>query len=262
VKKALMEVFPNDLHVSSLVPYTSYLQLNESIFSEIPNYRKWLDHEKSSLLFISGSTAYEGRKLKGRTHCWLSPAAIYMTESLTRQGCNVVFFSCHPDIESISLTGEAVLSSLISLVLQWRPEILRDKDSEFRQILDGVHHPTREHKLVDLLGAVLLEMKDLGTVYFVLDRLDCCKTRIDNLTNELARLITVMNSPEFRVKVAIVVETSGGTGNWRSDFLPEYEYATDRLFIVQHWDQRRLTSSETSLGRRPSIWSSSSAQTV
>ncbi|KAK4446489.1 hypothetical protein QBC34DRAFT_331299 [Podospora aff. communis PSN243] len=255
VKKVLMEVFPNDLFVSSSVPHTAYLQLHEAHFREIPEYQQWLHHPQSSLFFLSGSTKPEGRKFRYYTHSWLSPAAIYIAEGLVRDNCKFAFFSCHPDIESTHISGEIVLSSLILQILQWRPEVLREKEAHFLATFKSSHHRTKEHMLVDLLGEVLLEMRDLGTVYLVLDRLDCCQSKIDNITNELTRLITVLCSPDFTVKVAIVAETSGGEGNWRFEFLPDHEYATDRVFVVKEYNQRRLTTSETSLPRRPSIWS-------
>lgn len=264
VKNVLMEVFPNHEKFAPHVPYTAYLQLHEAYFRELLEYQQWLDHPQSSLLFLSGSTQSEGRKFKGYTHCWLSPASIYIAEGLTRQGCKVAYFSCHPDIQSTHAPGETVLSSIVSQILEWRPEILRDKDAQFRQTFESSHHRTKEHMLVDLLGEILLEFRDLGTVYIVIDRLDCCQSKIDNIGNELARLITVLGQAEFRVKIAIVAETSGGQGNWHWAYLPTPEYATDRLFIVEGWNQRRLTPSESSLPRRPSIWSapSSSNQSV
>lgn len=258
VKKVLMDVFPNHQKFSPQVPYTAYLQLHEAYFRERLEYQQWLDHPQSSLLFLSGSTHPEGRKFKGYTHCWLSPAAIYIAEGLTRQGCKVAYFSCHPDLQSTYLPGDTVLSSIITQILEWRPEILRDKGAQFQQTFASSHHRTKEHMLADLLGEVLWEFRDLGTVYIVIDRLDCCQSKIDNIGNELARLITVLGPVEFRVKVAIVAETSGGQGNWHWAYLPEVEYATDRLFIVQDWNQRRLTPSESSLPRRPSIWSTPS----
>lgn len=222
---------------------------------EIPEYQQWLHHPQSSMFFFSGCTAPEGRKFRYYTHSWLSPAAIYISEDLARQNEKVAFFSCHPGIETTHISGETVLSSLILQVLQWRPEVLREKETQFVATFKSSHHRTKEHMLVDLLGEVLLEMRDLGRVYIVLDRLDCCESKIDNITNELTRLITVLGSPDFTLKIAIVAETSGGEGNWRFEYLPEHEFATDRLFVVKDFNQRRLTTSETSLPRRPSIWS-------
>lgn len=257
-----MEVFPNDLHFSPLVSHTAYLQLHERSFKELSQYREWLDNPQSSLLFLSGCTAPGGRKFKSYTHSWLSPASIYIAEGLAEENSKVAFFSCHPDLESSCVTGDVVLSSLIIQALRWRPEILRDKEAHFRQTLESTHHRSREHMLVDLLGEVLLELRDLGTVYLVIDRLDCCQSRIDNIGNELARLITVLSSPDFRVKIAIVAETSGGQGNWHWAFLPERDYAMERLYIVEGWNQRLLTTRETSEPTRPCIWSTPSDESA
>lgn len=264
VKKVLMEVFPNDLYFSPRVPHTAYLQLHEADFKKLPQYQEWIARPQSDLLFISGATALEGRKFKNYTHCWLSPATIYIAEGLARQNEKVVFFSCHPEIESSYISGETVLSSLILQVLDWRREVLRDKEAQFIATFKSTHHRTKEHMLVDLLGEVLLEMRDLRRVYIVIDRLDCCKTKIGNITNELTRLITVLDSPDFVLKIAIVAETSGGEGNWNFEYLPEHEYAVDRVYAVKNWNQRRLNTSETSLPRRPSIWSTppTSSQSV
>ncbi|KAK3319661.1 hypothetical protein B0T19DRAFT_432835 [Cercophora scortea] len=265
VKQVLMQVFPNDLHFSSNVPYTGHLQLNRASLEENPSYQQWLKQTKSTLLFLSGYTAYAGRKLKG-THSWLSPAAIYIAEDLTHQGANVAFFSCHPDFDNPRVPGETMLSSLIFQVLQWRPAVLRNKDAEFRHILSTTPQDKRECGLVTLLAALLGEMQDLKTVYLVIDRLDWCRAPdeydcdrpIDTITNELARLVTEMGSSEMCVKVAIVAETSGGEGNWHSSFLPEREFAKERLFVVREWNQRSLSPRETSVARRPSIWSEGS----
>lgn len=257
-----MDVFPNHGHYSPALPYTGYLQFHERFLKDMLEYQRWMEHSQSSLFFLSGSTAIEGRKLKGFSHCWLSPAAIYITDSLRRQGCKVGFYSCHAGLGSSHPPGELVLSSFIFQVLQWRPQILRTKEYDFNEMLESSHHVGREHMLVNLLSDILLEMQDLQTVYLVIDRLDCCDTRIDIVANELARLITIHTSTAFRVKVAIVAETSGGSGNWNAEFLPEHEYATDRLCVVKGWNQRRLTPGETSMPRRPSIWSSPSAATV
>jgi hypothetical protein len=263
VRQTLMHVFPNHERFTPLVSCSGYLQLNKTTFLQHHTYRKWLDHEQSSLFFVSGSTAYEGRNFSGCTHCWLSPAAIYIAESLRDQQQKVAFFSCHPGLERQHIKSETVLSCLVSQLLRWRPSMLRTKEAIFRNILENKHNHSHEHVHVDLLHAVLLELAGLETIYLVLDRPDMCVgTRIDKLVNELARLITLLKSTDFRVKIAVVAETSGGAGNWRSDFLPGHAYATERLFVETHWDQRRLTSSETSAGRRPSIWSSSTAQTV
>ncbi|KAK3690380.1 hypothetical protein B0T22DRAFT_515714 [Podospora appendiculata] len=242
VKQVLMQVFPNDLHFSSNVPYTGHLQLNRASLEENPAYQQWRKQPRSSLLFLSGYTEYAGRKLKG-THSWLSPAAIYIAEDLTRQNANVAFFSCHPDFENPRVPGAAVLSSLVFQVLQWRPAILRNKDAEFRHILATTPPDKRERGLVILLSAALLEMQDMRAV------------PIDTITNELARLVTDLGSSELCVKVAIVAETSGGEGDWHSRFLPEHEFAKDRLLVVREWNQRSLTPRETSVARRPSIWS-------
>jgi len=263
VKKTLMEVFPNDLRFSPLVPHTAYVQLHESEFRTRSQYRQWADHTLSSLLFISGATAPEGRKFRNYRHSWLSPAAIYIAEGFVSQGDKVAFFSCLPDLDSPRISSGALLSSLILQALHWRPEILREDEAQFIATLQSTHHRSREHMLVDLLGDVLLAMQDLGTVYLVIDRLDCCERKIKDTMNELARLITVLRSPEFRVKIAIVAETSEGGGTWNWEYLPEHEFATDRIFAIAE-DQRRLTTSESSLLRRPSIWSTpqTSSQSV
>ncbi|KAK3348691.1 hypothetical protein B0T25DRAFT_569365 [Lasiosphaeria hispida] len=206
---------------------------------------------QASLVFTSKKT--------GPRACVQEDMWNLLLKGLARQRFKVAFFSCHPNMESTQVPGDTALSSLICQVLRWRPEILRDKDADSRGILTSSHHRSRD-MLIDFLGAVL-EMQDLQTIYLVVDRLDCCQPRIDNIVHEFARLITGLESPKLRIKVTIVAETSGGQGDWHWGFLLEHNYAVDRLFIVKQ-NQRRLTNFETSLPRRPSIWANTSAATV
>jgi hypothetical protein len=240
VKKLLCDVFLADHHLPFPSAHTAYSQLHETTLKELCEYQKWMDHPQSALLFLSGSTAPEGRRFKNYTHSWLSPAAIHLTEHLCNQNHKVAFFSCHPEFQNNHVSGGALLSSLINQALRWRPEVLRDKEAHLVSLYEKASDTTREQVLVDVLVEVLMDLRDLQTVYLVIDRMDCCETKIDHMCNELARLVTNLDSPDFRVKVLIVAETSGGNGHWHCEFLPSHEYSTERLFDVRNWNQKRL----------------------
>ncbi|KAK4159563.1 hypothetical protein QBC43DRAFT_326896 [Cladorrhinum sp. PSN259] len=264
VKAILMKVFPNTGRFSPRIAYTGYTQLHKQSFMEMPEYQAWINHPLSALLCLSGSTETHGKKHQ-TTHSWLSPAAIYVAETISADpAAKLAFFSCHPRLENEHVPGHAMLSSLILQVLQWEPRVLREKDAEFRRILEeqsraGHTRLSKEHALVELLRAVLVEvhrqLPEGTTIFLVIDRLDCCSTTITPLADELTRLVMLSGeggSP--RVKIMFVVETSGNNGRWFHGHLPEHLCDPDRLLAMK-LDQRRLTSLETAVYPRPSVWS-------
>ncbi|KAK3984334.1 hypothetical protein QBC44DRAFT_337174 [Cladorrhinum sp. PSN332] len=265
VKDALTKVFPNTSRFSPRIPYTGYTQINKAQLMEEPAYQAWISHPLSALLFLHGSTHLDGKRIR-TTHSWLSPAAIYVAEAFSKHdSTKLAFFSCHPDLdENEHITCDMMLSSLILQTLQWQPQVLREKDGEFRRILEEQSRPgmsplRKEQGLVDLLRAVLVEVNRThfkgSTFFLVIDRLDFCLTPIKDLANELMRLVTLLGEKSApRVKVMIVAERSGGNGLWDTEQLPEDLFDTSRLFPLK-LEQRRLIAGETAVFRRPSIWS-------
>ena len=211
------------------------------------------------MLFLSGRTAREGRYLKGLTHGWLSPAAIYLVEDLAREGINVAFYSCHPDLEGKPASLKHIISSIVLQVLKRKPQVLREKAVQFHSAirsdpwLEANALKTQARAIMKLLGSVLEVVKDLGTTFIIIDRLDQCEGQFRVVMDELVRLV---GDPTCNVKLAIIAETSFGGGEWKSEYLPEGEYRVDRVFNHQDWNQRLLTNQEMARGELPLIWSS------
>ncbi|TVY38285.1 hypothetical protein LOCC1_G007041, partial [Lachnellula occidentalis] len=248
-KHHLMKVFPNLPHYAPQVPETAYMQMSRELLQESPLYRNWLSSLESSMLFLSGRTAIEGRHFRGLGHCWLSPACIYIAEDLARSNANnhiIAFFSCRPELESRTVSTKHILASIVLQILQRHPRVLGEKEVQF-------HSAALNGAMMELLGGVLACVKGLGTTYIVLDRLDQCKGKLNVLMDELVLLV---GYPGCDVKIAIVAETSVGGGVWHPEYLPEGEYRLNRVFRRQDWNQPRLTSLEMNRGKRALTWTS------
>jgi hypothetical protein len=217
------------------------------------------------MLFLSGRTAREGRYLKGLTHGWLSPAAIYLVEDLAREGINVAFYSCHPDLEGKPASLKHIISSIVLQVLKRKPQILREKAVQFHSAirsdpwLEANALKTQARAIMKLLGSVLEAVKDLGTTFIIIDRLDM----IDRLGQRegqfrvaIDELVRLVGDRRCNVKFAIIADTSYGGGEWKSEYLPEGEYRLDRVFKHQEWNQRLLTNQEMNRAELPLTWSS------
>lgn len=179
-------------------------------------------------------------------------------------GEHVAFFSCQPDTRTEKTKALSIVSSVVSQILNWKLEILHRRDVEFRRIVSEAEYhgsSSSEHDLilrgrVSLLNAVLSDMKGIGIIYLVLDRIDQCKTPINNLMNELSRLLVL--SP-VTVKVAVVVETSSGNGDWDPKNTSPQELChrvKDCLFLRKNWNQQPLTYQEGNRHDRHRTWDS------
>lgn len=261
-KKNLTIAFPNTERFSSGEPYTAYKQMNEAMLFGLEEFQAWTECTSSCLLFLSGRTAFHGSKLHGASPCWLSPAAIYITEHLRKQDKKVAFFSCRPDWWESGAAAVSVLSVITLQILQWRPQLLRDKYDDFQRVVGAVSDPTSISRLVDLLIAILAEMRSEGTIFVVIDRLDSCDVGIKAVMNELARLVTKLKELEdgsCQVKLFVIVEASMN-GDWQVSHLPG-DYAVERLYSPQNLNQKRLTTQESAMRHWPPIWSSTSTIT-
>ncbi|KAJ2986019.1 hypothetical protein NUW58_g5232 [Xylaria curta] len=261
-KETLQGVFPNSLPFSPGRHWAAYIQMSPQRLQQCDEFRHWSACKSSCLLFLSGSTEHHGRKLTGFPHSWLSPAAIYIAEDRMRTaGENVAFFSCQLDTTTGKTKAAVIISSVVSQILNWKPEILQERDVEFRRIISeserrhGSNSSEEDLILrgrVSLLKAVLSNMKGIGMIYLVLDRMDQCETPINDLMNELSRLLV---SQTVMIKIVVVVETSCGNGNWELNGMNReiYHQVRDRLFIYKNWNQRLLTYQESS-GRHLQTW--------
>ena len=107
--------------------------------------------------------------------------------------------------------------------MRWRLQILRDKYDDFQRALGTVGNSTSIPRLVDLLIAILAEMRSEGTIFFVIDRLDSCDVPIESVMNELARPVTKLKELKggsCQVKLAVIVEASTMKGDWQVSHLP------------------------------------------
>ena len=189
--------------------------------------------------------------MPGLTHSWLSPAAIYIAEELTKDGRNLAFYSCHSELESKSSSAKQILSAIIMQILKWKPIILRDKGIQFHtSVLSDAWQDSRNEKvmvrsMIRLLRDILAEVKELGTNFIIIDRLDQCESEIRIVMDEFAGLV---GDKSCDVKIMIVAETSYGRGEWRHEFLKEDDYALDRVFVHKGWNQERITSQQITWG--------------
>ena len=239
--------------------------MNPGLLESCPSYREWVLSVDSSLLFLSGRTAREGKKMPGLTHCWLSPAAIYIAEGLIKEDKKLAFYSGHPELQSKSSSAKQIISSIILQILKWKPQVLRDKGVQFHTaVLSDAWQDSRNEKvmvraMIRLLRDLLAEVKDLGTAFIIIDRLDQCESEIRIVMDELAGLV---GDATCRVKVAVIAETSYGRGEWRHEFLKEDDYALDRVFVHKGWNQERMTNQQISRGHWPLTWSNSVGSSV
>ncbi|TVY32027.1 hypothetical protein LSUB1_G008432 [Lachnellula subtilissima] len=248
-KYHLMQVFPNLPHYAPHLPETAYVQMSRDLLQKASFYHDWISSTESSLLFLSGRTAIEGRHYRGWRHCWLSPASIYIAEDLASSQDNnhiIAFFSCHPEFESRTVSTNHIISSIVLQILQRHPHVLRKKAVQFQSAaLSGA--------MMELLSEVLACVKEFGTTYIVLDRLDQCEGKFNLLMDRLVRLV---GDPGCDVKIAVIAETSIGGGKWHPEYLPEGEYRLDHVFGGQAWNQARLTNLEMNRGDRALTWTS------
>lgn len=259
-----MQAFPNSPKYVTELADTHFLKLTSDLVKKSEAYRGWISSTESSLLFLSGATAYEGRRYTGWPHSWLSPAAIYITEDLAREDIHAVFFSCTPGHESRIVPPKQLVSSIILQVLKKKPQILREKAVQFHNaaLSDAIQNSSntkaQTREMIRLLRDVLAQVKDVGTTFIILDRLDLCEGKISVLMDEFAKLVGDL---ECNVKIAAIAETSTGRGQWHLDQLPDDEYKADRVLSCQNWNQLRLTTVEINKRERPWLWREGSTLT-
>jgi hypothetical protein len=253
-----MRVFPNMTSYSPHIRATAYGQMNRGLLQSCQSYQSWIASTESCLLFLSGGTALEGRRLN-LTHSWLSPAATYIAEDLGREKRSFVFFSCHPELDSKLVPTKQVISSIILQILKWRPRILREKAVQYQHAVlseawrDASNEKIMVSSMIELLNDLLAAVKELGTTFIVIDRLDQCESELRVVMDELVRLV---GDAACNVKLAVIAETSYGRGYWHPEYLREDEYALKRVFCHKDWNQGRMTHQEMNRRDWPLTWSS------
>ncbi|CAG8955734.1 hypothetical protein HYFRA_00011000 [Hymenoscyphus fraxineus] len=256
-KSFLMKVFPNTSRYVAHVPATGYLQMNCNLLHETTEYQEWVSSSHSCLLFLSGTTAAEGRKFRNWTHSWLSPIAIYITQDLARKNLPVAFFCCHPSMESKIFSVNQIISSVVLQILAKEPQILRDKAVQFLSIAQTELYRNSENSkqhvraVLKLLEDVLAAVKALGPIFIVLDRLDQYEGKFSFLMDELVRLV---GKSTCHVKLVVIADTSLRRGEWHPEYLSDENIDMDRIFVRQGWNQRKLTNLELAKGERSLTW--------
>ena len=231
--------------ISSDVPRNRqlvYARMTSDLLSTSSAYQKWRDCTTSCLLYLSGMTKAESRNLGGSSHSWLSPSTTFVTEQERRQGRKVAFYSCHPDIQGSRHSGKDIMSTLIYQVCEWYPNILRCKAEEIHAIEEHEmwQRQTDERILIktmfQLLRIVLSEIKDVGPVFLILDRVDLC----DWCDWGFERLLTAFANLTVEKLCNIKIFITATSGNdWNTDSLEET--VLTRVMRHQNWTQQQLS---------------------
>ncbi|KAH8885986.1 hypothetical protein GQ53DRAFT_845121 [Thozetella sp. PMI_491] len=252
-RHTLEAVFPNSSHYNPRDPYSAFNQMSPSQLARKPALQQWLDAEVSSIFFLGGKTQYHGRRLTGTTHCWLSPAAIHVAESLRKAGKKVAFYSSLPDLSTTNTTGDeakCLISSIIWDIIQWNSQILRSVEDQLRDQLEASDETEKAalSALFNILIVLLLERKGTDDIYVILDRVDYCDN-LHRFMDEWVRVARSVSAANFNIKILAVSETSGGRGDWKSEFLPDEKVSQINTWNISNWDQEAVSSENKGLPR-------------
>jgi hypothetical protein len=171
------------------------------------------------------------------------------------------FYSCHLELDSKTLPTKQVISSIILQILKWKPHILREKAVQSHSAVlsnawrDASNEKIMVSSMIRLLNN-LVAVKDLGTTFIVIDRLDQCENPLRVVMDELLRLV---GDAACNVKLAITAETSYRRGDWHPEYLQEDDFALSHVFTRKDWNQGRMTHQDMSRGDWPFTWSSDRA---
>lgn len=218
--------------------------MSPELLSTSEAYQKWRDSAQSSLLLLSGRTASEGRNSRGDTHSWLSPTTTYVAEEMREQGQPVAYYCCHPDIRAETHPGKDIISTVIYQMLEWKPDILRRRYQQFRSMVQSQEWQNREDEsasmevMFRLVREILHEIKDLGTIFVVLDRVDLCSWKLHHV---LKALVALVLDESLHLKIMATARDY-----W--DIEGVEETAPGRVVVQQDWDQRQLTAQELRRG--------------
>ena len=156
----------------------------------------------------------------------------------------VGYYCCHPGprAEIEKYPGKDIIAAIVYQILGWHPEVLRRKEQQFRRIVRseewGSQNGVVNLKITfQLLREVLVELKDLDTIYIVLDRIDLGSWKLDRVMNALTDL--VLDKELGKVKIMTTA-----ADYWDAESLELDETARSRVLAHQRWDQRLLTSTE------------------
>ncbi|MCJ1252165.1 hypothetical protein MMC30_009404 [Trapelia coarctata] len=228
-------------------PSSRYIHMSPELLNTSEEYRKWQSITQSCLLVLSGRTVIEGRNSHGLTHSWLSPATIHVAEEAAIDGKKVAYYCFHPDNRADIDPKKDFLSTLICQILEWKPSILRRKNQHFLSVVSSKEWGDREtHKTAlavrfSLLREVLVEMKDLGSITMVLDRIELCNWKLLVLMHALVGFVASLTVDDCCVvKIMVVLDTA--KEYWDAESLEEKD--ADRVMLYQRWDQEQMSPLE------------------
>lgn len=289
VRDALRQVFPDLPYNPRTTSSTSYVRAHPGLVAEV--WGKWLGSTASSALFVGGATSPSGRRHAGQAHCWLSPIALYAVSAATAAGGGAVtpaFFSCLPELDEAGCGAAEAIASVILQIVSAKPELLRRGEHDFQTALgmkdrEGRRTPGINEKagwgtsqikrkeqegkwplesLLGLLQAVLQSYASVldqpGTLYVVLDRLDCCEQEdtVADALDRLAGIVDVLNRNRgpLCLKLLVVVETSQWRGTWHKRLrMKPAGHDLDNILIFNQ-DQRKLTTAQARERDKPKTW--------
>ena len=225
--------------------------MTPSLLSTSLAYQSWQRSTQSCLLLLSGHTALEGRNGRGYTHSWLSPTTTHVTEELHEQGKLVAYYCCHPGPRPEKIIrGKDIIAAVVYQILEWHPEVLRRKEQQFGVMVRSEEWRSQnEGETLEisfrLLREVLVELKDLGTFYIVLDRIDLGSWKLHRVMTALMRL--VLDEQVGNVKIMTTAAEF-----WDIESLELNETVRGKVLAHQEWNQRLMTPMEIHQARTAS----------
>ncbi|MCJ1385588.1 hypothetical protein MMC17_008711 [Xylographa soralifera] len=241
----LNRAFRNTSH-SPKSPRIAYVQMSLDLLNTCDEYLRWHNLSQSCLLVLSGRTASDGRSSHGYTNSWLSPATVQVTEQGMKEGRKVAYYFCHPDIRAEAHRAKDVLQSLLYQILEWKPDVLRHKNQAFLSSVrsEAWRKPASDKEAINtvlqLLREVLMELKDVGVITIVIDRLDLCEEKLFLVMDALVGFIANLMDESCVVKMMVVLDPAHGY--WDAENLEGKN--AERVMLRQDWNQRQLSPLE------------------
>ena len=215
--------------------------MTPTLLSGSSAYQNWQAATHSALLLLSGSTAPDGRNSRGLTHSWLSSATTYVVEEVRERGELVAYYSCHPGLRAEPHEGRDIIAGLVYQMLERKPEVLRRKEQQFRTMVRSEAWRNHEGESVtveitfQLLREVLFELKELGTIYIVVDRIDLASWKFHRIMSAFVELVQDESSAHVKIMAT-------AARYWDDEGVEES--ARQRVMTQQGWDQRLLSPME------------------
>lgn len=243
-------------------PSCYFEQMTDERLNSEPAYQTWLGSTTSSLLYISGKTAYDGRTKRETTYSWLSPATVVATDdheaSFSKSTLDgelrrlCIYYNCHPDIRPSGLRQHGtmkLLGSLLWRVLQWQPALQRRWMEHVEQTAQTTKELTKNgdtkvaiRRMVEMIRQLLVEIqKERGrngaSVCIIIDRLDQCDVKMRYVMDAFEDLVS---REECNVKIFVVADDALEEDSWEPKL--DTTRSSSRVICHSHWDQGRIPS--------------------